>query len=159
MKASLLFCLWLNSVTVADMPRLRALLQASYSSKASAVEFLQVFSITRPYEPLLTGYNGMAEVMMCNYVKNPFSKLSYFHEGTTMIDEALKREPDNVELHFLRFAVQSNAPVLLNYRKNIEADKKILLEYLRKNSSDAEGPQGAVRMIRDYMRRSGYYNN
>src|SRR5690606_10633279 len=80
--------------------------------------------------PLLFGYKGSATMMMAQHVSNPFSKLSYFHKGKNMLDEAISVDLENMELRFLRFAAQTEAPAMLGYRGEIEQDKNLILSSL-----------------------------
>ena len=43
-----------------------------------------------------------------------------------MIEEAIKLDPDNLEIKFLRFLNQINAPWFLNYKSNIDDDFKFI---------------------------------
>lgn len=44
-----------------------------------------------------------------------------------MLEEAINADQENMELRFLRFAAQTNAPAMLGYRGEIEEDKKVIL--------------------------------
>jgi len=68
--------------------------------------------------------------MLAKYTLNPISKLSYFRKGKQMLENAIHADAANIELRFLRFAVQTNIPFLLGYHGFIESDKKLLLESL-----------------------------
>lgn len=79
---------------------------------------------------LFEGYKASATMMMAKYCFNPFSKLSYFKKGKRMLEEAIQARPDNIELRFLRFAIQTEIPFFLGYNDAIESDKKIILKAL-----------------------------
>ncbi len=64
-------------------------------------------------EPLFLGYHGASQMMMAKHVGNPFKKLSYFNKGKDMYTAAINADPRNVELRFLRFSVQAEAPGFL----------------------------------------------
>ena len=78
--------------------------------------------------PLLAGYKASAHMMMANYVVNPFTKLSYFSKGKKLLEKAIEASKANVELRFLRFAVQSNIPAFLGYSSNRQTDKGFLIQ-------------------------------
>lgn len=78
-------------------------------------------------KPLLLGYKGSATMMMARHVVNPFSKLSYFKKGRNMLESAIEADRRNVELRFLRYAVQTHAPSFLGYDEHVEGDKKFML--------------------------------
>ncbi|MBO9563916.1 MAG: hypothetical protein J7621_14130 [Niastella sp.] len=78
-------------------------------------------------DPVLTGYQAAATMMMAKYVINPFSKLSWFRKGRKLLDNTLAQHPKNIELRFLRFTIQTNAPGMLGYNSDINSDKSFLL--------------------------------
>lgn len=90
----------------------------------------QLSTVEVETNPLLFGYRGSATMMMAQHVSNPFSKLSYFRKGKNMLDEAISADQKNMELRFLRFAAQTEAPAMLGYRGEIEEDKKLILHAL-----------------------------
>ena len=63
---------------------------------------------------------------MAEVVSNPYTKLSYFNDGKKLIDQAIKMDPKNAELRYLRFMIQQNTPDFLNYSDDINADFEIL---------------------------------
>ena len=90
--------------------------------------------ILKPYNeknnPVLSGYRAGATMMMAKYVFSPFSKISYFRKGRDMLQKAVNADDQNIELRFLRFAVQTNLPFFLGYKDHIEADKIFILKGL-----------------------------
>ena len=58
---------------------------------------------------------------------NPYTKLKLFNEGRVDLEIAIMKAPENIELIYLRFTVQSNCPDFLRYNSNIDADKEKLL--------------------------------
>ncbi|MEW7277514.1 hypothetical protein ABW636_02845 [Aquimarina sp. 2201CG1-2-11] len=73
------------------------------------------------------GYHGAALALKASFAWNPIKKLSNFNKAKKMIDEAIFLEPENVELRMIRLSIQSNAPKIAGYYKNIEEDKKVML--------------------------------
>src|SRR5690606_31524269 len=73
-------------------------------------------------------YLGGLQTIWANHVFNPISKLNTFKEGKKNIDQAIKKEPDNVELRFIRLSVQKNAPSFLGYKSNRNEDAKFIKE-------------------------------
>jgi len=133
MKNMFLVALLISStVSFAGVPSLksvRSLYQKAAINEKSCKNLIEILS---PYNnntnPLLQGYNGCATMMMAKYTLNPFSKWSYFQKGKKMLENAIGADSTNIELRFLRFAVQTNIPSFLGYHGFIESDKKILLE-------------------------------
>lgn len=97
-------------------------------------------------QPVLFGYKGAAHMLMAKYVGNPFSKMSHFNKGKKIFTAAIEEDRENIELRFLRYAVQSEAPGFLGYRDNIQEDKAMILAKL----NDLEDTD-LHRMISRYM--------
>ena len=112
-----------------DILSLRKLYYASVSEKTQSTNFLKIMeSMDVASDPLLTSYKGMAYLLMANHCSNPYSKWNNFMKGKTLLEDAVQRNPWNIEIRFMRLCVQTNVPSFLGYSKNIESDKKFLLE-------------------------------
>ena len=81
------------------------------------------------------GYLGGAQTINSKHVSNPLNKLKTFNKGKKNIEEAIRIEPENLELRFIRLSVQKNAPSFLNYYSKVEEDTQILSENRHKISS------------------------
>ena len=108
--------------------------RASINSESADSFYAKMETVTANSSAVLLGYKGMASFMLCNYSYNPYSKLKYFNEGKSLLDKAIVRSPENVELRFLRYSVQKNVPSFLGYSSNISDDKKLI----EKNISSPE---------------------
>jgi len=82
------------------------------------------------------GYLGGLQTIWANHVFSTMSKLNTFKEGKKNIEEAIKKEPDNVELRFIRLSVQKNAPSFLGYKSNITED----IQFIKNNRSQIKSP-------------------
>ena len=115
-----------------ELREVKSLFETAVHSKASADRLLKILSVIGPSSPpLLICYKGAAEMMRCKYGLNPIHKFSRFKKGKSLIEEAVKKEPDNLEIRFLRFAIQTNIPGFLNYNDDISKDKQFLLANLK----------------------------
>ena len=56
----------------------------------------------------------------------PGQKLKLFRAGHKELEAAIRKEPGNVEYRFLRLVVQENAPGILGYNNDLEADSEII---------------------------------
>lgn len=77
------------------------------------------------------GYKGIAYMMMARQAWNPVSKWSYFNKGKHTLEKAIKADPSNTELRYLRFSVQTNLPSFLRYSGNIEEDEQFIRTHLQ----------------------------
>ncbi|WP_304342808.1 hypothetical protein [Chryseobacterium koreense] len=78
------------------------------------------------------GYLGAYQTIWANHVFSPLEKLNTFKKGKKNIEQAIKEQPKNAELRFIRFSVQKNAPSFLGYRSNLKEDE----EFIRKNRAE-----------------------
>lgn len=112
----------------------------------------KMFELTQNYtvqDPVLYAYKGAGHMMMAKHVINPFSKMSHFNKGKKIYSAAIAKAPRNLELRFLRFSVQAEAPGFLGYKQNIEEDKQLLVKGV-KEIGDAD----LQKMIMDYLLKS-----
>lgn len=90
---------------------------------------------------LFLGYLGALQTINANHVSNPITKLKTFKRGKQNIESAVKADPNNVEIRFIRLSVQKNTPTFLGYNVNINEDitfinnnkQQIKSEYLKNN--------------------------
>lgn len=72
------------------------------------------------------GYLAAATMMMAKYSFSPIRKFNYFEKGKKLLEQAIQKDPEEVELRYLRFAVQSNLPGFLGYKKQMKYDRAFL---------------------------------
>jgi hypothetical protein len=115
-----------------DLDEYRTMMGTAYKNESAAKEFYtNTRNITSNSSALLLGFKGISELMMCNHVVNPFTKLSFFKKGKNLLEQALVKEPNNPELRFMRFCTQVNTPSVLAYNTDLKQDKTFLLNYIR----------------------------
>ncbi len=111
-----------------DIIKLRDLYyQASTDKKASEKFAMATSSALDIDKNTLAGYSGMSWMIKANHAFNPYNKLSYFFKGKDLLNGAIEADPKNVELRFLRYCVQTNAPGFLAYSGNISSDKNVII--------------------------------
>ncbi len=124
----ILFLPLLGSAIDKDIIKVRELYYKASGNRADAETFFKTIpTITSISKSLLEGYKGMSFMIKANFDFNPYYKLSYFVKGKGLLDAAIETAPKDVELRFLRFCVQTNAPVFLGYRGEIAEDKKVII--------------------------------
>lgn len=79
-------------------------------------------------QPFVQAYFGASKTLLAEVFLNPYSKYTNFKEGTVLIDKAITAEPNNPELRYLRFLIQSNSPDFLGYNDNKNEDYSIITE-------------------------------
>ena len=80
--------------------------------------------------PIAAGYRGALTIVLAKHTDNVFKKWNYFQQGKILLEESVRRSPNNVELRFLRLSIQYNIPAILAYRSEIADDKKYIISHL-----------------------------
>lgn len=80
-------------------------------------------------------YTGAFYAVLPEHLSSPLKKLNAFKKGKSYLEQAIKDDPGNMEIHFLRLTIQYNAPEILGYNENKKEDLHIVLEQYKKTSS------------------------
>jgi hypothetical protein len=96
----------------------------SADSANALFEKLQTVTINSKAE--LIAYKGMSCLIVCYHSFNPYIKYKNFVNGKNLLEQDIKKDPNNIELRFLRLSVQLNVPPFLGYSSNINEDKLII---------------------------------
>lgn len=99
--------------------------------------------------PLLMGYKGAVVMAQGRHAANPFRKLSIFNEGKAILDQAIAKDPTNVELRFLRLTIQVNVPGILGYSGQIAEDRA----FIDRNLHNA-GDEAFRSRVRDFISKA-----
>jgi hypothetical protein len=111
-----------------ELIKVRNLLyKASLDNDNAKIFFEHLNSSPDITSSMLTGYQGMAYMIKAKYSWNPYSKFSFFSKGRDLLDKAIEKDPSNVELRWLRFCTQTNAPGFLGYNGKMKEDKAVIL--------------------------------
>lgn len=82
-------------------------------------------------DALKLAYYAAAEMTSAQYKINPASKISAFNSGKKILETAVKKDPANIEIRYIRFTIQSNAPSFLGYNKAVKEDRSYILNNLQ----------------------------
>lgn len=149
----LLFSVSYSRADESSVRNLRNMMADAYHDKAAARKFYETTSnYTNQSPPLLYGFRAVSELMMCNHVSGPLTKLRYFNRGKDMLEEAIKKDTTQPELRFMRFCTQVNTPALLNYSQYIGSDKRFLIAYL---SNKPVRDKELYENVRKFLQESG----
>lgn len=131
----LLFVGLSSTVENPDFKAVRALYFKFDSQKNAASELYEQLSKHAYQEAVFKAYQGVALATTASYSMNPMSKWNRFSEGKKLIEQAVKQDPGNAEIRFLRLGVQTGAPAFLGYSGDIDQDANIIVEILEKNAA------------------------
>lgn len=134
------------------LTELRQQYLSSSTSRAAAELFLKsTEGLTDTSSALMIGYKAMGHLMYCDQVSSPYSKLSHFKTGRSILDHALKKEPKQPELIYFRFCTQTKAPAFLSYRENLKSDKEFLFEFLKTYNKRLNPDPQLFAMIKTFL--------
>lgn len=114
------------------MSQLRQLFEKSTKEESYCQQMIELLETYNEKMPLFYGYLGSAKVLMAEHSFNPLQKLSYFNDGKQILEKAISVDPNNLELRFLRYSIQNNAPFFLNYNDMLEVDREFLINNMEK---------------------------
>lgn len=98
--------------------------------------------------PNKIGYEGALLMRKADKLQIPIQKLKYFKQGRIKLESALLDDAANTEYHFLRLAIEEQAPKIVKYHNDIETDKLIV----QKNFKTL--PEPVQQAIKDYCKKS-----
>jgi len=131
MRLILLFVFMVAANAAIANPDIQELRQLYYQAAMSKKSWKQLSKLLSPVDTkspaVLVCYKGVSEMMEAKYLISPWSKLNSFRSGKRLIEEAVRRDSQNAEIRFLRYSVQTNLPSFLDYKDDMESDKKFLI--------------------------------
>lgn len=144
--------LWLSlSLTVSDMNQMRDLFTAASESEEKNEQLLKITDgYTVDYKPVVFAYHAAAEMTMANHTFWPISKFNYFNSGKEKLELAVSKYPKNIEIRYIRYAIQKGAPGFLDYQSNMSEDKKMIL----KNYSKAKWPKTFKNTVVEFVKET-----
>lgn len=129
----LFFCLFRPEASGAPRKKLtleniRASFYAGVTDESRAEELYALLAaeVEQPgsqVPPVMLAYYGGAETLLAKHAFNPFTKLSRLKKGLRSIARAIVREPNNLEIRFMRFSILHHIPGILGYGAERDADR------------------------------------
>lgn len=153
MKSLIIYIAFYLFFVNVDISEIRQLYKEADLSEQNATNlFHKLESITISDDKVLLAYKGAVTSMTAKYEKGVKQKKDVFKNGVSLVELAVASEEDNIEIRFVRLSVQQNSPKFLNYNKEIEEDKKFLLNYFNQISSSK-----LKAYIKDYILHSNNF--
>lgn len=119
-----------------DIGQLRKDYITAISDSDKADELYKKLSSVKNPDALTLAYLGSVEAILGKHAWNPVDKLSYLKQGFTTINRAVAKDPNQLEVRFLRFSLQYFVPSFLGYSKNLISDKNKIVSILKTHPSD-----------------------
>ncbi len=137
-----------SSLNAQSLDRLRLAYHDATESEENANSFYdQVKQVNKSSNPVLLAYRGAGETLLARYMRLTARK-GQISEGIAWIEEAVEKEPQNIEIRLIRLSVQEHLPRFLGYHQQIEEDRKFIENQLS-NVKD----EGLKKMINGYFEK------
>ena len=143
LRFCLLCCLIPLFVHGQSVEEIRKAYTSASSTKEHTAQFYQLMQGVSTNTPLLQAYKGAALMM---YAKQSGKLRQSLKEGKALIESAIEKEPENIELRMVRLTVQEHLPKIVPYRSDIEEDRKYIHEHI------AQQPQPLKKYIENYFK-------
>jgi len=139
MKLLVLFATTFLFIVPSDLKKLRREFVLLENSETAIYEIKKIAASTSEVSlSVKSAYVAVAEMTSAKYKINPISKLTAFNNGKKLLESAIKADPLNPELVFIRYTIQTQAPSFLGYSKNISSDRLFLMSKLNTLKSNDE---------------------
>lgn len=133
-----------------DLEAIRSAYKTASEDKEKAEAFynkLEKVSNTDKVE--LVAYKASAMTLKAKFAKGLKNKKEGFIEGVTLLEETIKKDPNNIELRLIRLSIQENTPGILGYKSEIKTDKDFILKQYNSIKSST-----LKEYIKDYIAQS-----
>ena len=136
--------------TAQDLNNIRSEYPKAVQSAENAAKLdAELAKINSSGKSELIAYNGAISTVKAKFAKKKSEKKDFFKAGVSLIESAVKADPSNIEIRYIRMGVQENSPRFLGYHKNIEADKYFILKNFGTISS-----KELKALIKDFVQKS-----
>lgn len=163
MKYLFIFCLFLvTSVSAQNVVEVRKAYTSIDNNKEVAENlFAQLQHIPARQgttggsedKTILAAYKGAVMTVLAKYEKGGKQKKQYFKDGVGLIENAIKAQPNNIELRTIRLSIQENAPKFLKYNAEITEDKTFVLTNFKKTKN-----KEVCDFVKKYAMQSGVFS-
>lgn len=133
---------------------LRRHYEQAAADKAAGEKFYKLLADYQDRDALVLGYKAASEAIRARDA-SMFNKLTYVQDAAKTFEQAVGLDPQNPEIRFLRFSVESNLPAFLGLSKHVDEDKEMLLNAALNHPGtglDAE----AFRTVRGFLVGRGH---
>ena len=104
--------------------------------------------------PVITAYRAAIQSVKSKHAFWPVTKLDYFNESMELFEKAIKTDPANLEIRFLRFTILHYVPSFLGHSSERSSDMVIILKELGKKDYSMI-KAGIQKGIAEFLLRSG----
>ncbi|TAE46522.1 MAG: hypothetical protein EAZ89_19980 [Bacteroidetes bacterium] len=107
---------------------LRKGFEAAVQDKTAAAQLWERLRTYEGTDPLIVAYKAAALSLAAREEWNPFARLEQLRTVMALFAQAVSLAPQNIEIRFLRFAIQHHLPGFLQLSGDLEEDMSVLKE-------------------------------
>jgi hypothetical protein len=111
---------------------IRKLLVSALNSKKTTDSLYDHLGTVKDRSALLNGYMGTLQALKAKHAWNPYFKIKHLNDSKSTFEAAVKRDPHNIEIRFMRFSIEHNVPGFLGFNKNLVADREEIIKQVDK---------------------------
>lgn len=124
MKAIItIFCLSLSvGLTAQSIDEVRSEFHAVVLNPDDSKNFYNFIKNIENPTSTVKAYQAVSEALLAQVVWNPFSKLKQVVKYDKLMAAAVEEDPENIEIRFLRLAIEYNLPSFLGMSTHLQED-------------------------------------
>ncbi|WDF56558.1 hypothetical protein [Mucilaginibacter sp. KACC 22063] len=143
------------SVKAQNTDTWRLQLRRAIDSEAVTDSLFDKLDKVSPKPPLVGGYLGALYGLKAKYTWNPYSKLKYVDNAQDAFAAAVKKDPHNMEIRFLRLSVEVNLPAFLRMSRHVDEDRVQIIEQLQAKNYPGNNNRDLTITIIKYVMENG----
>jgi hypothetical protein len=101
-------------------------------------------------------YKGALEAIMTKTTWNIFKKINYLNKSEESLQHAVEMAPENIEVRFIRLAVQHEIPSYLGYSNNIKEDIQFITSHFNQLQTADFSPWN-IKQAMGFVHHSGRF--
>ncbi|WP_428224397.1 hypothetical protein [Flavobacterium sp.] len=135
MKSILAVCFSLMFLSFQNFSELREKYHQASKSKGNAEKFYEYVQKMNSESAVIIAYKGAGTLLVSRFATNKEKRKEQFQSGVKMVEQAVAKETNNVEIRLVRLSIQENTPKFLKYKANIEEDKKVIMQNFNRQNA------------------------
>lgn len=113
-----------------SLAQLRDRYQEAIEDREEAQALWRKLKDYRGESGIFLAYKAATRVLVAQHILLPLTKLAMLKEAMALFRQAVRLDPDNPEIRFLRYSIQYNLPAFLMESGDMSEDKRVILANL-----------------------------
>ena len=110
-----------------DLPQIRKDFYSAVNNQKAAERLYERLKAKNSADPTVMAYLGSVQAVRARHAFNPYNKIAYLKSGTKILEAAISKSPETLEIRFLRFSLEYYIPSFLGFSKHLETDKRKII--------------------------------